>query len=169
MPRGDSKYRNPRTGGAVSDMSTRLGAWLRTFLSGAPVPARTRERLDRLRLFSVATRQYLRRRAWRYFRRLGLSNPERYVPAVVAGARSLHGRRRRERARADRQLGVDPRPVPSQPSPGWRPAGWTPAAGRASVSSCLRRFMNGYGKDLRGRSSTCSLVPVAVPCGNGPF
>lgn len=33
-------------------------------------------------LFSVRTRQYLRRRAWRYFRKLGRRHPERYIPAV---------------------------------------------------------------------------------------
>lgn len=33
-------------------------------------------------LFSVKTRQYLRRRAWRYFRKLGRRHPERYIPAV---------------------------------------------------------------------------------------
>ncbi len=37
-----------------------------------------------LRLFSVRTRNYLRRRAWRYFRKLGKQHPERYVPAVAA-------------------------------------------------------------------------------------
>lgn len=40
------------------------------------------ERLKRLRLYSVATRNYLRRRAWRYFRKLGKTHPERYIPAV---------------------------------------------------------------------------------------
>jgi len=35
------------------------------------------------RLFSYRTRNYLRRRAWRYFRRLGHQHPERYVPAIV--------------------------------------------------------------------------------------
>jgi len=35
-------------------------------------------------LFSLATRRYLRRRAWRYFRKLGRNKPERYVPAVCA-------------------------------------------------------------------------------------
>jgi hypothetical protein len=35
-------------------------------------------------LFSVRTRQYLRRRAWRYFRKLGKHAPDRYVPAVCA-------------------------------------------------------------------------------------
>jgi hypothetical protein len=38
--------------------------------------------LTRYRLFSVATRQYLRRRAWRYFRNLGKTNPDRYVAAA---------------------------------------------------------------------------------------
>lgn len=33
-------------------------------------------------LFSVPTRNYLRRRSWRYFRRLGRKQPERYIPAV---------------------------------------------------------------------------------------
>jgi hypothetical protein len=83
MPRNVQKYRNPRTGEIIPDIGTRLGTWFRKSLAGAPVPPRMRKRLDRLRLFSVATRQYLRRRAWRYFRRLGRSNPERYVPAVV--------------------------------------------------------------------------------------
>ena len=36
----------------------------------------------RRRLFSVRTRKYLRRRAWRYFRNLGRREPERYVAAV---------------------------------------------------------------------------------------
>ncbi len=42
-----------------------------------------RERLARFRLFSAATRHYLRRRCWRYFRHLGRRSPERYVPAIV--------------------------------------------------------------------------------------
>ncbi len=33
-------------------------------------------------LFSVPTRNYLRRRAWRYFRKLGRQQPDRYIPAV---------------------------------------------------------------------------------------
>jgi hypothetical protein len=35
------------------------------------------------RLFSHRTRAYLRRRAWRYFRKLGYQHPERYVPAIT--------------------------------------------------------------------------------------
>src|SRR5262249_45752966 len=33
-------------------------------------------------LFSVPTRNYLRRRAWRYFRKLGRQSPDRYIPAI---------------------------------------------------------------------------------------
>jgi hypothetical protein len=42
-----------------------------------------RKRLEKFRLFSLATRAYLRRRAWRYFRKLGKNQPERYVNAVT--------------------------------------------------------------------------------------
>jgi hypothetical protein len=45
----------------------------------APTPAAH----ERLRLFAVHTRHYLRRRAWRYFRDLGKQHPERYLPAAV--------------------------------------------------------------------------------------
>jgi hypothetical protein len=38
----------------------------------------------RFRLFSVHTRNYLRRRVWRYFRWLGKRHADRYVPAVAA-------------------------------------------------------------------------------------
>jgi hypothetical protein len=34
-------------------------------------------------LFSIPTRRYLRRRAWRYFRKIGKTNPERYRAAAV--------------------------------------------------------------------------------------
>ena len=37
----------------------------------------------KLRLFSTKTRNYLRRRAWRYFRKLGRSAPDRYLPAIT--------------------------------------------------------------------------------------
>jgi hypothetical protein len=42
----------------------------------------SRIHLERLRLFSVHTRNYLRRRAWRYFRKLGREHPQQYVKAV---------------------------------------------------------------------------------------
>ena len=40
------------------------------------------DRIVRLQLFTTATRQYLRRRAWRYFRKIGKSDPVRYISAV---------------------------------------------------------------------------------------
>lgn len=40
-------------------------------------------RLEGHRLFSVHTRNYLRRRAWRYFRKLGKTHPGQYVKAVA--------------------------------------------------------------------------------------
>ncbi|MFO0967643.1 MAG: hypothetical protein U0793_18945 [Gemmataceae bacterium] len=46
---------------------------------------RFRERLEKRHvLFSVPTRRYLRRRAWRYFRLLAKGDPRRYVRAAVA-------------------------------------------------------------------------------------
>jgi hypothetical protein len=47
------------------------------------LPEAHRPGLEHRRLFSIATRNYLRRRAWRYLRTLGRACPERYV----AGAR----------------------------------------------------------------------------------
>jgi hypothetical protein len=49
-----------------------------------PIAEEQRDRLQRYRLFSLPTRRYLRRRAWRYFRKLGKQHPERYVAAVTA-------------------------------------------------------------------------------------
>jgi hypothetical protein len=47
------------------------------------LPERVRRKLQGCQLFSVHTRHYLRRRAWRYFRKLGKTQPERYVQAAV--------------------------------------------------------------------------------------
>ena len=49
-----------------------------------PLAEDMRQRLASKRLFSLDTRRYLRRRAWRYFRKLGREYPERYVPALAA-------------------------------------------------------------------------------------
>jgi hypothetical protein len=43
-----------------------------------------KERFEKSRLFSGRTRNYLRRRAWRYFRKLGRAVPERYFAAIRA-------------------------------------------------------------------------------------
>ncbi len=68
MPRTTSlifRSRNPRTGDKM-----------RTEKSHEPQ--------ENTWLFSVPTRRYLRRRVWRYFRKLGKQHPERYVPALAA-------------------------------------------------------------------------------------
>jgi hypothetical protein len=83
MPRNRTLYRNPRTGETLHELDIRRFAWFRRSRKGAEIPARIRQFLDRLRLFSLATRQYLRRRAWRYFRRLGRTDPGRYLKAVT--------------------------------------------------------------------------------------
>ena len=45
--------------------------------------APTREAHERLQLFSIATRNYLRRRVWRYFRNVGKTDPDRYTQAIT--------------------------------------------------------------------------------------
>lgn len=90
MPRGaphdvygwDPAARQARTF-RVPDWVHRLGLDPAAYRDRPEVPAARREEFARWRLFSVATRHYLRRRAWRYFRRLGRRSPERYIPAVT--------------------------------------------------------------------------------------
>jgi hypothetical protein len=49
-----------------------------------PIADAFRQRLERrFVLFSVPTRRYLRRRAWRYFRTIGKTDPNRYIRAAV--------------------------------------------------------------------------------------
>ena len=48
------------------------------------IPDFMRQRFERrFLLFSLPTRRYLRRRAWRYFRAIGKSDPERYLRAAT--------------------------------------------------------------------------------------
>jgi hypothetical protein len=67
--------------------------WQEEILSvpgGTPMPRWKGQRggvdptqFTKFRLFSVHTRNYLRRRAWRFFRRLGKKDPARYLPAIT--------------------------------------------------------------------------------------
>jgi hypothetical protein len=50
---------------------------------GQVVSTVTPEAIARTFLFSTATRKYLRRRAWRYFRQIGKADPKRYIDAVT--------------------------------------------------------------------------------------
>jgi hypothetical protein len=47
------------------------------------IPAGVVRWSEKGRLFKYRTRYYLRRRAWRYFRRLGHREPAKYIPAIV--------------------------------------------------------------------------------------
>jgi len=47
------------------------------------IPADVVRWSEHAKLFKYRTRYYLRRRAWRYFRRLGHREPVKYVPAIV--------------------------------------------------------------------------------------
>jgi hypothetical protein len=56
----------------------------RAHTKDVPIPDALRRRFERrFVLFSLPTRRYLRRRAWRYFRRLGRSDPRRYLKAAA--------------------------------------------------------------------------------------
>jgi hypothetical protein len=71
MPRPKAT-RNPRTGEMMTVPEPQINDWYR-------------QRLERrFVLFSLPTRRYLRRRAWRYFRKLGKTNPERYRTAALS-------------------------------------------------------------------------------------
>src|SRR5688572_29024670 len=58
----DRQARNPATGEVIG--------------FGVRIPAEAK-------LFTYRTRYYLRRRAWRYFRRLGFRDPSAYLPVVI--------------------------------------------------------------------------------------
>ncbi len=46
-------------------------------------------------LFSYRTRYYLRRRAWRYFRRMGFATPDAYPAAIAAALRRYRDEKQR--------------------------------------------------------------------------
>ncbi len=84
MPRGRIiKHPNPRLGPMnLLDWVARLRLYPGRARDEGDPSESERQQLERFRLFSVPTRQYLRRRAWRYFRRLGKMQPGRYVSAI---------------------------------------------------------------------------------------
>jgi hypothetical protein len=130
MPRDRPKYRSPRTGERLSDLETDRAFWLRKSLDGEALPARIRERVERLRLFSSATRQYLRRRAWRYFRRLGRNDPGRYVRAVAQALARYRDEDVPDGLALIDNWGLIHILFHRSPVLVARPAGWVPAEGR---------------------------------------
>jgi hypothetical protein len=66
----------------VPDWVIRLGLDAWHYRDAREIPDFARKWLEAFRLFSIATRHYLRRRSWRFFRRLGRLQPERYVAAI---------------------------------------------------------------------------------------
>ena len=91
MPRGStSEFRDPPTQRLYqyTNLIEGFGWWtMAPPSSTADFPEHVRKKLERFLLFSIHTRHYLRRRAWRYFRRLGKKQPERYLPAITAALR----------------------------------------------------------------------------------
>lgn len=84
MPRGtEVKLRNPRTGEWLYFTDTSVGKFSKKKRRGETGPEELHKKLEDFRLFTVHTRNYLRRRVWRYFRRLGKEHPERYLPATL--------------------------------------------------------------------------------------
>ena len=54
-------------------------------MTGEPMAASSLEQHERIFLFSLPTRKYLRRRVWRYFRQTGKKDGDRYVEAIRKG------------------------------------------------------------------------------------
>jgi hypothetical protein len=66
----------------VPDWVSVLGLDPLKFRDARSMPPDQRKRLKNRRLFTPTTRQYLRRRSWRYFRRLSRHKPDRYLRGV---------------------------------------------------------------------------------------
>lgn len=81
MPRETTMPRDLEQVKQILNAGRRL--WGRT----PPLPPEWRDKVQARRLFSVHTRNYLKRRAWRYFRNLGATAPARYVQAVSTAIR----------------------------------------------------------------------------------
>ncbi len=85
MPQGKQKEVYDRRGikSSVSDWNLKLYLFRQRYREPSDIPEHLLNRFLPLRLYTVPTRNYLKRRSWRYFRKLGKQNPERYVPAVT--------------------------------------------------------------------------------------
>jgi hypothetical protein len=73
-----------RTSSQISEMVYVKGLLSRRPKDLKKVPQWSRYRYEENKRFSLATRRYLQRRAWRYFRKLAWKEPARYVRAMTA-------------------------------------------------------------------------------------
>lgn len=125
---------DPRTGRWVRMKVPEWAVRLRLVASGRYRPADGvepyRDRLGLFRLFSVGTRRYLRRRAWRYFRRLGRQHPERYVPALVAALALYEDADLVDGVALLDRWGLVHALFHHSPALQSKPGGWVPAPGR---------------------------------------
>ncbi len=96
-----------------------------------PIDEATRTRWEKGRLFSTATRRYLRRRAWRYFRLLGKRRPERYVPALAAALKCYRDEDVADGLALLDNWGLVHALFHHCPALSARPRGWVPAPGRS--------------------------------------
>jgi hypothetical protein len=85
--------------------------------------------LEKRRLFSVHTRNYLRRRAWRYFRKLGKQQPDRYLPAVAGALKCYQDADCADGVAFLDNWGLMHVLFHHSPALRARPHGWTPAEG----------------------------------------
>ena len=110
-------------------------------------------------LFSVPTRNYLRRRAWRYFRRLGRKQPTRYLAAV----RDVLTRYRDADAADGLALldnwGLVHILFHFSPALASRPAGWKLAEGSSLAQVSAAPINSNYGRRTRRRCWNCSTPP----------
>ena len=140
MPRGRMvrvRLRDGSTGEVREVQRPDWASWLGLDWEGQLKKADIRElpsilkALRKFRLFSLATRNYLRRRAWRYFRVLGQAHPERYA-AAASEALSLY----RDEDLADGLALIDNWGLVHIlfhhcPAIEARPGGWVPKAGHS--------------------------------------
>jgi hypothetical protein len=95
-----------------------------------PITEEARRVFEKSRLFTVITRRYLRRRAWRYFRKLGKQHPQSYVPALTAALKLYRDEDVADGLALLDCWGLTHALFHHSPSLVARRSGWAPAPGR---------------------------------------
>lgn len=98
---------------------------------GGPVSPAVLKMLKQSRLFSVSTRNYMRRRAWRYFRNLGKDHPGRYVLAASEALALYQDDDVADGLALIDNWGLVHILFHNSPAIESRPTGWTPRPGRS--------------------------------------